>query len=97
MFIFTEIFYLFNSRSLNYSIFRIGVFTNPWAFAGVAVMVILQMLFTYLPQANYLFKSAPLDWLDWLKILSFALLVYSLVELEKGIRRRGARKKGASP
>jgi Ca2+-transporting ATPase len=92
VFIFTEIFYLFNSRSLNYSVLRIGLFTNPWAFAGVAVMVVLQMLFTYLPQANYIFQSAPLDWLDWVKILTFALLVYFLVEFEKGIRRRRKQK-----
>jgi Ca2+-transporting ATPase len=92
VFIFTEIFYLFNSRSLHYSVFRIGFFTNPWAFAGVAVMVVLQLLFTYLPQANYIFQSAPLELLDWVKILAFAMLVYFLVELEKGIRRRRRKK-----
>jgi Ca2+-transporting ATPase len=94
VFIFTEIFYLFNSRSLNYSIFRIGFFTNPWAFAGVAVMVVLQMIFTYLPLANNIFQSAPLTLLDWAKILIFALLVFLLVELEKGIRRRRRKKVG---
>jgi magnesium-transporting ATPase (P-type) len=94
VFIFTEIFYLFNSRSLSHSVLHIGLFTNPWAFAGVTVMVVLQMLFTYLPQANVLFQSAPLDWLDWAKILAFALLVYFLVELEKSIRRRRRKKNG---
>ncbi len=93
VFIFTEIFYLFNSRSLNYSVLRIGLFTNPWAFAGVAVMVILQMLFTYLPQANFIFKSAPIGLADWAKILGFALLVYFLVEIEKALRQRSKQKK----
>ena len=27
-----------------------------------AVMVILQMLFTYLPQTNFIFRSAPIGW-----------------------------------
>ncbi|MGD9174338.1 MAG: HAD-IC family P-type ATPase [Desulfobacterales bacterium] len=93
VFIFTEIFYLFNSRSLNYSVLRSGLFTNPWAFAGVAVMVILQMLFTYLPQANFIFRSAPIGWADWAKILGFALLVYFLVEIEKALRQRRKQKK----
>jgi magnesium-transporting ATPase (P-type) len=72
---------------------RIGFFTNPSAFTGVAVMVILQMLFTYLPQANFIFRSAPPGWVDWAKILSFALLVYFLVEMEKALRLRSRQKK----
>jgi hypothetical protein len=51
-----------------------------------AVMVILQMLFTYLPQTNFIFRSAPIGWADWANILSFALLVYFLVEMEKTLR-----------
>jgi cation-transporting ATPase F len=88
VFVFVEIFYLFNSRSLSHSVFRIGVFTNPWAFVGAAVMIVLQILFTYLPQANAIFKSAPIGWFDWVKIIAFAILVFVLVELEKGWRRR---------
>jgi Ca2+-transporting ATPase len=88
VFIFTEIFYLFNSRSLSYSVFRIGFFSNPWAFAGVAVMIALQLLYTYLPQANRIFQSAPIGWVDWAKIILFALAVFILVEIEKALRRR---------
>jgi len=89
VFIFTEIFYLFNSRSLQHSVFRIGVFTNQWVFAGVAVMIFMQLLFTYLPAANRIFQSAPISALDWAFILAFAVLVHFLVEVEKTIRRRG--------
>jgi cation-transporting ATPase F len=88
VFVFVEIFYLFNSRSLTRSVFRIGVFSNPWAFVGAAVMIVLQLLFTYLPQANTLFQSAPIGWFDWVKIIVFAALVFVLVELEKAWRRR---------
>ncbi len=87
VFIFIEIFYLFNSRSLYHSIFRIGFFTNLWAFAGVAVMIVLQMLYTYLPLANRIFQSAPITLGDWAQILVVAVVVYLLVELEKGLRR----------
>ncbi len=88
VFIFIEIFYLFNSRSLNHSVFRIGFFTNPWAFAGVAVMIVLQMLYTYMPLANRIFQSAPITVGDWAQILVVAVTVYLLVEFEKAYRRR---------
>lgn len=87
VFVIIEIFYLFNCRSLNYSMFRIGPFTNPWIFAGVAAMVVLQLLFTYLPLANRIFQSAPIGWIDWAKAMVFALIVYFLVEFEKRLWR----------
>ena len=92
----TEIFYLFNSRSLQHSVFRIGVFTNQWVFAGVAVMIVMQLLFTYLPAANRIFQSASISALDWAFNLAFAALVHLLVEVEKTIRRRGRLKKQPS-
>jgi hypothetical protein len=54
-----ELFYLFNCRSLTRSAFRIGFFTNPWVLVGSAVMVVLQLLFTYTPVMNRLFQTAP--------------------------------------
>jgi hypothetical protein len=58
-----------------------------------AVLVILQMLFTYLPHTNFVFQRAPIWWADWHKILSFALLVDFLVEMEKALRQRRKREK----
>jgi Ca2+-transporting ATPase len=92
VFIFIEIFYLFNSRSLKHSVFQIGFFSNPWAFAGVALMIVLQMLYTYLPLANRIFQSAPITAGDWAQILMVSAAVYLLVELEKAYRRRQAGK-----
>jgi hypothetical protein len=57
-------------------------------------MVVLQLIFTYVPQANAIFRSAPIGWTDWVKILIFAVLVYILVEMEKALRRRRRRLKG---
>jgi cation-transporting ATPase F len=90
VFVFIEIFYLFNSRSLHYSVKRIGFFSNLWVFGGVTTMIVLQLLFTYLPAANKIFQSAPIGLLDWLKILLFSLLVFIIVEVEKAIRLKKA-------
>ena len=46
MFVFGELFYLFNCRSLRYSMFRLGVFSNRWLIIGVMTMIVLQILFT---------------------------------------------------
>jgi len=47
-----QAFYLLNCRSLRWSMFRIGVFSNPWVWAGIAAMALVQIAFTYLPFMN---------------------------------------------
>ncbi len=88
MFVFGEMFYLFNCRSLRYSIFRLGVFSNRWLILGVIVMILLQMLFTYSPVMNRLFGSAPVGVGDWVLILAGGLSIFTVVGLEKWLRRR---------
>jgi cation-transporting ATPase F len=83
-----EVLYLFNCRSLKQSMFRVGVFSNRWMVAGVAAMVLLQLLFTYAPFMNDLFLTAPTSLVDWTRILGVSLLGYLVIELEKWIRRR---------
>ncbi len=83
-----EIFYLFNSRSLSQSMFHIGVFSNRWVVAGVVVMVLLQLLFTYAPFMNNLFLTAPLALVDWVRVIGVGLLSYLIIELEKWLARR---------
>lgn len=92
VFIFIEIFYLFNCRSLKQSVFRIGFFSNPLAFAGVGVMIALQMVYTYFPPANRVFQSAPISLGDWVSILVFSAVVFGLVEAVKArLRKKNAR------
>jgi cation-transporting ATPase F len=86
MFVFGEIFYLFNCRSLRYSMFRLGVFSNRWLVLGVAVMTLLQVLFTYSPAMNQLFGSAPMGSLEWAWVLSGSLTIYAVVGIEKWLR-----------
>ena len=83
-----ELFYLFNCRSLKNSMFRIGVLSNPWVGVGVVAMVLLQLLFTYLPVLNGVFSSAPISLAAWGRILAVSIVAYVVVELEKYLRRR---------
>ncbi|MBL9152374.1 MAG: cation transporting ATPase C-terminal domain-containing protein [Verrucomicrobiales bacterium] len=81
-----EVAYLFSCRSLNHSVFYVGLFTNRLALLGAAGMIGAQMLFTYAPFMNRLFHTAPLDGGAWLRILGVALLSFGVVELEKWLR-----------
>ncbi|HEY5646080.1 MAG TPA: cation-transporting P-type ATPase, partial [Pseudomonadales bacterium] len=70
VFVMVELFYLFNCRSLEHTMFHIGVFSNPWIWRGVSVMVGLQLLLTYAPTMNRLFHTAPIDGIAWIPILA---------------------------
>ena len=81
-------FYLLNCRSLRFSMFRLGLFSNPWIWAGIAAMIAAQLLFTYLPVMNWLFHTAPIGWTDWLHIVLVGLVIYLVIGAEKAWRLR---------
>ncbi|MBE9485467.1 MAG: cation-transporting P-type ATPase [Bacteroidetes bacterium] len=87
MIVFGEIFYLFSSRSLKYSIFKIGFFSNPLLIGGVISMILLQLGMTYLPFMNIVFETEPISLRAWIVIISFGFVLFGLVELDKSIIR----------
>jgi Ca2+-transporting ATPase len=86
VFVFGEIAYLFNCRSLRHSMFRIGLFSNRWVLGGVSLMVLLQLMFTYLSSMHTAFGSQSIGLQEWWLIMGAALLVYIIIEFEKWIR-----------
>ncbi len=87
-FIIMELFYLFNCRSMRKSIFQLGIFTNKWVFGGVAGMLLLQLIYTYLPLMHTWFQSAAIGIASWTRIILAGLIAYIIVELEKKLHRR---------
>jgi cation-transporting ATPase F len=85
-----ETVYLFSCRSLHHSLFQVGLFSNKFALAGAAAMILLQLFFTYSPLMNRLFQSVPLDADVWLGIIGVAALSFVAVEIEKRLRRGGS-------
>ena len=73
----------------------VGVFSNPWVWAGVTGMLALQALFTYAPVMNRLFHTAPLDAATWGGLALFGLGLSAVVSLEK--RGRAARRRRTAP
>ncbi len=83
-----ELFYLFNCRSLTKSMFQIGMFSNKFIWIGVAVMIGIQILFTYLPIMNDVFDSHPISIMSWLKIIGVATVTYAVIEMVKLVSAR---------
>jgi len=87
--IFFQIFYLFNARFLKAPVLtREGFVGNPAVLIAVATIVLLQLLFTYLPLFQNLFGTAAIAPEDWLRIIAFTFSVFVLVEIEKYILRQ---------
>ncbi|MBA3002602.1 MAG: HAD-IC family P-type ATPase, partial [Desulfurivibrio sp.] len=86
-FVIIELFYLFNCRSLEKSIFQLGFFSNPWVLGGTITMFLLQLAYTYLPIMNKLFQSAPVDFAVWVRTFAAGIAVFLIIEIEKMVWR----------
>jgi magnesium-transporting ATPase (P-type) len=87
VFVLVEAAYLFNSRSFRLPPWALGLWTNPWVVGGVALMLALQLLFTYAPFMHVLFGSAAIGGAAWLRMAAVAVAVFALVELDKHLTR----------
>lgn len=89
-FVMVELFYLFNCRSLEKSVFQLGFFSNPWILGGAVAMFLLQLAYTYLPVMNRLFQSAPVTLAVWGRIIAAGVVVFVIIEIEKWLwQKRG--------
>jgi len=79
-----EIFYLFNSRYITASVLNwSGLTDNRYVLIAIAILIIFQLGFTYLPSMQSLFGTTAIDFYMWLRILLVSSSVLFLVELEK--------------
>jgi cation-transporting P-type ATPase F len=84
--------YLINCRSLRHSVLSIGLFRNGWLWLGIAGVLLLQAGITYLPFLNSIFRTAPIGWDEWLRILGAGLTAVLLVEFQKWLVNRKRRR-----
>jgi magnesium-transporting ATPase (P-type) len=87
VFVTIEMVYLFNCRSLTRPLWRVAPFSNPWIWAGVATMALLQAAFTYLPLFQTLFGTAAVGLRSWLEIGAVGIAALVIIEAEKALRR----------
>ncbi|NOQ79197.1 MAG: HAD-IC family P-type ATPase, partial [Gammaproteobacteria bacterium] len=83
-----EIFYLFNSRYITANVLNPnGLLGNPYALIAIALLIVFQLLFTYLGPMQTLFGTTGIDIMTWLRITLVASSVLFLVEIEKAAIR----------
>ncbi|GMA68993.1 cation-transporting ATPase [Leuconostoc litchii] len=80
--IFGKIFYMFNIRTEAPALSK-SFWTNPMAFGAIGAMIVLQVIFTYVPMMQVVFSTAALSVNDWLIIIITGLTVLIVTELDK--------------
>ena len=82
-FVAMEIGYLWNCRVLQGSVFTVGLFANRLLILGVAVMIALQVLFTYTPWMQALFGTAAISGSTWIAIVLVGVAMTAIVAVTK--------------
>jgi magnesium-transporting ATPase (P-type) len=82
--------YLFNCRFLSRSSVSADVFRgNRVIWWSALALVVLQLIYTYVPFMNDLFGSEPLALSSWALPVVLSIVIFLAVELLKVVRRRG--------
>ncbi|MGZ0018446.1 cation-transporting P-type ATPase [Nitrosomonas sp. wSCUT-2] len=88
LFVFCEILYLFNCRYLLTSVMSLeGFLGNRYVLMSAGLLVLLQLLFTYLPAFQLIFGTVALDIEAWGRIIFVGLVLFFIIELEKYLLR----------
>jgi cation-transporting ATPase F len=86
VFVCVQIAYLFSCRSLDRALFTARPGRNSMLVLGIGLTVGLQLLITYLPLMNTLFRTAPIGLDSWLRALAAATTAFLVVEADKVLR-----------
>jgi Ca2+-transporting ATPase len=75
-------------RSEKHSLFSIGIFSNKPLLGAVIIALLLQLVITYVPFFQPIFKTEALTLNEFLLVGAASSLVFFAVEIEKKISRR---------
>ncbi len=79
-----KIFYMFNIRTNNLAIKEF--FVNKKAYSFIALMLVLQLILTYVPFMQSVFHTTAIGGKEWLIALVGGVIVFAVAELDKLIR-----------
>lgn len=92
--VFLEIFHLFYIRNLNIIELKLSdVLGNRVVWSAVSVIFFAQIAITYVPSLQGVFLTASLEFFDFSMIFVCGVVVFALLEIEKQVRLRVARKR----
>ena len=83
--VFGKIFYLFNVRTAGRAISK-NLFSNKVAFIVVGILLAFQMVITYVPYMQGIFRTGSIKFSEWLYPLCCGLIIFTVVEIEKCLK-----------
>jgi Ca2+-transporting ATPase len=81
--VFIQMFAVMSSRSLTPTLKKLNPFTNLWLLGGVTLSILLHLVVVYWPPMQSIFKTVPLQWSDWYKIIAVSSIGLVVMELSK--------------
>lgn len=84
----TQMFHLYNSRSIRKPAFNRDFFGNKAVFVVSGLLILLQLLITYIPFMNNVFGTVSLPFHYWVYPFTFGFLIFIIVEIEKFVMRK---------
>jgi Ca2+-transporting ATPase len=86
--IFAQNVHAFNVRSNRYSVFQLGLLSNPWLLVSFGVVIVSELAVIYVPFLQPVFKTMPLGARDWAVVIGLGVMPLVIVEFIKLINRR---------
>jgi Ca2+-transporting ATPase len=83
---FSQLFNVFNMRSLKLSIFKIGMFSNKYVNIAIFISIIIQLMIIEIPFFERLFKFNPISFIEFTILGAMASSILWVGELYKYIR-----------
>lgn len=90
--VFAQLFYVFECRSEHYSVFQLGLMTNPYLVLAVFCSILMQLMVIYVPFFQIIFKTVPLETWHWLLILGLTAGTTLLQGFLQAVKIRRKRK-----
>ena len=88
--VFFQFYQALNCRSETLSIFEMNPLANPFLFVSIIGAFFAHLAVLYVPALQYVFRTVPLDFGQWVHIVIVSITILLGVELDKYIRRRKA-------
>jgi Ca2+-transporting ATPase len=83
----SQLFHSFNCRSMDKSLFTLGIFSNKKLVGATLISFALQMLVVYVPFLQTIFKTEALGLFDWVMVLVISSFPFWAMELVKLVQR----------
>jgi Ca2+-transporting ATPase len=85
---FTQLYNVYNLRSLKVSIFKLGFFTNKWINWGVGLSAALMVVITEVPTLASLFRFESMSFVEYMILFGASSLILWVIEIYKLVQRR---------